>query len=72
MDIVERLVPKLLPHEKKAIERRGTESVDAYDIYLRYIALPPPDYVPREFIYQASPAWDDSSRRGFTCSRGPV
>jgi adenylate cyclase len=32
--IVKALKLKLLPEEKKAIERRGTDSVDAYDLYL--------------------------------------
>jgi adenylate cyclase len=32
--IVSALKLKLLPDEKKAIERRGTDSVEAYDIYL--------------------------------------
>ena len=32
--IVTALKLKLLPEEKKAIERRGTESVEAYDLYL--------------------------------------
>jgi adenylate cyclase len=32
--IVKALKLKLLPEEKKAIERRGTESVDAYNLYL--------------------------------------
>src|SRR5579863_4341925 len=32
--IVAALKLKLLPQEKKAIERRGTESVEAYDLYL--------------------------------------
>jgi adenylate cyclase len=32
--IVEALKVKLLPEEKKAIERRGTENVDAYNLYL--------------------------------------
>jgi adenylate cyclase len=32
--IVKALKVKLLPEEKKAIERRGTESVEAYNIYL--------------------------------------
>ncbi len=32
--IVKALRLKLLPEEKKAIERRGTESVEAYDLYL--------------------------------------
>jgi adenylate cyclase len=32
--IVKALKLKLLPEEKKAIERRGTESVEAYDLYL--------------------------------------
>jgi adenylate cyclase len=32
--IVAALKLKLLPEEKKAIERRGTESVEAYDLYL--------------------------------------
>jgi adenylate cyclase len=32
--IVAALKLKLLPEEKKAIERRGTDSVEAYDIYL--------------------------------------
>src|SRR5438105_5599002 len=32
--IVEALKIKLLPEEKKAIERRGTENVDAYNLYL--------------------------------------
>lgn len=32
--IVEALKIKLLPSEKKAIENRGTENVDAYDLYL--------------------------------------
>src|SRR5204863_197559 len=32
--IVDALKIKLLPEEKKAIERRGTENVDAYNLYL--------------------------------------
>ena len=32
--IVDALKVKLLPEEKKAIERRGTENVDAYNLYL--------------------------------------
>ena len=32
--IVDALKVKLLPEEKKAIEKRGTENVDAYNIYL--------------------------------------
>jgi adenylate cyclase len=32
--IVKALKLKLLPEEKKAIERRGTENADAYDLYL--------------------------------------
>ncbi|MEO8438670.1 MAG: adenylate/guanylate cyclase domain-containing protein, partial [Spartobacteria bacterium] len=32
--IVRALKLKLLPEEKKAIERRGTDNVDAYDLYL--------------------------------------
>src|SRR5207244_2428125 len=32
--IVSALKLKLLPQEKKAIERRGTDSVEAYDLYL--------------------------------------
>ena len=32
--IVKALKLKLLPEEKKAIERRGTDSVEAYDLYL--------------------------------------
>jgi adenylate cyclase len=32
--IVKALKLRLLPQEKKAIERRGTESVEAYDLYL--------------------------------------
>src|SRR6202140_4256928 len=32
--IVAALKLKLLPEEKQAIERRGTESVEAYDLYL--------------------------------------
>ena len=32
--IVKALKLKLLPEEKKAIERRGTDNVDAYDLYL--------------------------------------
>ena len=32
--IVTALKLKLLPEEKKAIERRGTDSVEAYDLYL--------------------------------------
>src|SRR5437660_1303424 len=32
--IVDALKVKLLPDEKKAIERRGTENVDAYNLYL--------------------------------------
>ncbi len=32
--IVKALTLKLLPEEKKAIERRGTESLEAYDLYL--------------------------------------
>jgi adenylate cyclase len=32
--IVKALKLKLLPEEKKAIERRGTDSADAYDLYL--------------------------------------
>ena len=32
--IVKALKLKLLPEEKKAIERRGTDSTDAYDLYL--------------------------------------
>ena len=32
--IVEALKVKLLPEEKKAIEQRGTENVDAYNLYL--------------------------------------
>src|SRR5207237_9908927 len=32
--IVDALKVRLLPEEKKAIERRGTENVDAYNLYL--------------------------------------
>ena len=32
--IVDALKVKLLPEEKKAIERRGTENIDAYNLYL--------------------------------------
>ena len=32
--IVRALKLKLLPEEKKAIERRGTDSAEAYDLYL--------------------------------------
>ena len=32
--IVDALKVKLLPEEKKAIERHGTENVDAYNLYL--------------------------------------
>jgi adenylate cyclase len=47
--IVTALKLKLLPQEKKAIERRGTESVEAYDLYLmaRSYALTGNDGDPR-------------------------
>ncbi|HUN45968.1 MAG TPA: hypothetical protein VMU85_05590, partial [Stellaceae bacterium] len=37
--IVKALKLKLLPEEKKAIERRGTESAEAYDLYLEARSL---------------------------------
>jgi len=49
--IVKALKLKLLPEEKKAIERRGTDSVEAYDLYLmaRSYGLTGNDGDPRTF-----------------------
>lgn len=32
-----------------------------YDVFLRYVAMPPPDYVPREFTYEQSSSWEATS-----------
>jgi adenylate cyclase len=65
--IVKALKLKLLPEEKKAIERRGTESVDAYNLYLMAAGITPPAIdtmrTPRSFAC-APPGNDPVMRTG--------
>ena len=58
--IVEALKLKLLPEEKQAIERRGTDNVEAYNLYL----------MARQFyVIRATRATPGGRRRSFACAR---
>ena len=54
--IVDQLTVKLLPQEKKSIERPQTDNIEAYTYYLRG----------REFLHRHTKSYDQVARRMFT------